>query len=98
MHFFDLHTLSKKSVQLIYLIVTVALGKAAIPIISLAMIAAVYGLQVCILLKEIVAHPLICLNLVTGTYLYIEERVHAGRMDGHLPPRVRYLLFAADLL
>lgn len=32
-------------VQLVYLIVTVASGKAAIPIISLAMIAATYGLQ-----------------------------------------------------
>lgn len=77
---------------------TVALGKAAIPIISLAMIAAVYGLQVCILRTEIVAHSLICLNLITGTYLHIEERVHAGRMDGHLPSRVRYLLIAAVLL
>jgi hypothetical protein len=32
--------------QLIYLIVVVSTGKAAIPVISLAMIAAVYGLQV----------------------------------------------------
>jgi hypothetical protein len=32
--------------QLVYLIIVVASGKAAVPVISLAMIAAVYGLQV----------------------------------------------------
>lgn len=36
------HTYNK----LIYLIVVVASGKAAVPVISLAMIGAVYGLQV----------------------------------------------------
>lgn len=72
---------------------TVALGKAAIPIISLALIAAVYGLQVCIVLN-IALPSLICLNPVIGAYFHTEERVHAGGMDGHLPPCVCYLLFA----
>ncbi len=33
--------------QLVYLVVVVSTGKAAVPVISLAMIGAVYGLQVC---------------------------------------------------
>lgn len=32
--------------QLIYLIIIVSIGKAAVPVISLAMLGAVYGLQV----------------------------------------------------
>ena len=35
-----------RDTQLVYLIVTVATGKAALPLISIIMIAAVYGLQV----------------------------------------------------
>lgn len=36
----------RADIQLIYLIIVVSTGKAAIPVISLAMIGAVYGLQV----------------------------------------------------
>lgn len=39
-------------VYLTYLIITVSTGKAAVPIISLAMIAAVYGLQALIFILK----------------------------------------------
>lgn len=38
--------------QLVYLIVVVSTGKAAVPIISIAMIAAVYGLQALIFILK----------------------------------------------
>jgi chitin synthase len=39
-------------VYLIYLIITVAIGKAQIPVVSLAMIAATYGLQALIFILK----------------------------------------------
>jgi len=40
------------SLQLVYLIVVVAIGKSAVPIIAIAMIAAVYGLQAVIFILK----------------------------------------------
>ena len=39
-------------IQLVYLIVVVSTGKAAVPIIAIAMIAAVYGLQAVIFILK----------------------------------------------
>jgi chitin synthase len=38
--------------QLVYLIVVVSIGKSAVPIIAIAMIAAVYGLQAVIFILK----------------------------------------------
>lgn len=72
--------------QLIYLIVIVSIGKAAIPVISLVMIAAVYGLQVS-------GSPCLAsgqgLTLAPGHHLHTPKRVHVDWMDVRVHTRVR---------
>ncbi|KZO98083.1 glycosyltransferase family 2 protein [Calocera viscosa TUFC12733] len=73
------------AVYLIYLIVTVATGQAPIPIISLAMIAAVYGLQMVIFLLKrefmligwmiiyILAYPVYSFFLPLYSFWYMDD-------------------------
>lgn len=72
--------------QLIYLIVIVSIGKAAIPVISLVMIAAVYGLQVS-------GSPCLASNLrltlASGHHLHPPKGVHVDWMDVRVHTRVR---------
>lgn len=79
--------------QLIYLIVIVSIGKAAIPVISLVMIAAVYGLQVS-------GSPCLAsgqgLTLAPGHHLHTPKRVHVDWMDVRVHSRVRSHLEAGS--
>ena len=78
-----LHHCSPFILQLIYLIIITVTGAAAIPVISLAMIAAVYGLQVGLSLS-IHRHVYLTINGYVGTGLHLKARVHACRLDGGL--------------
>jgi chitin synthase len=87
--------------QLIYLIIVVSTGKAAIPVVSLIMIGAVYGLQVskplrlCSWLKLRVG-PMLTLP---GNHLHPQTRVHAHRLDVcvHLGVSVPGVIYSLSL-
>jgi hypothetical protein len=59
----------------------VSTGKAPIPIISLVMIAAVYGLQVRHVQHRVTSSVHI---FFTGGHFHPEARVHVGGLDGDL--------------
>lgn len=66
--------------QLVYLIVVVATGSGAFPLISIVMIAAVYGLQVRVELGYWRNHA----DLSQGSRLHHQTRVYARWLDGCL--------------
>ena len=71
-------------VYLVYLIVVTATGESAFPLISIIMLAAIYGLQVC----EVVSSLITDLMCALGDYLPPEAGVHADRLDGRVHPIV----------
>ena len=67
--------------QLIYLVIVVSTGTAAVPVISLAMIGAVYGLQVSYSRRTLILSTHTVTPLTLGHHFHHQARVHAGRLD-----------------
>lgn len=71
--------------QLGYLIITVATGSQAFPILAIIMLSVVYGLQVC--LRASHEYPQSNFFFI-GNYIHSQTRIHACGMDGCVYPFV----------
>jgi hypothetical protein len=87
-HLLDMLFGANFSLQLVYLIIIVSTGHAALPTIAIVMIAVTYGLQVCAPDAQISASTDL---YYPGHHFHSEARVYALWLDGCLHSFVRFL-------
>ena len=92
----DIKIIDTTANQLVYLIIVVATGKAALPMIALIMLAVTYGLQVSFFFTLFVSCWPTAHLLFVGSHLHHQARVHACWMDDCLSSFVRLLSCLLD--